>query len=117
MRLAIAVYAIPLLMIYTPLVTGNWLQRFGVFGWTAFGFLMLAMANAGYFKGRLGTWTRFGAGLAALFLFFPSRTLHIIAAVAGFAFLIWRLFSSRQIQVHVPARNKLISNQDKQSDQ
>lgn len=36
-KLAKGLYIVPLLFIYTPLITGNWLQRIEIFVWSCFG--------------------------------------------------------------------------------
>jgi TRAP-type uncharacterized transport system fused permease subunit len=71
MRLAIAIYIVPLIMVYRPLVVGTWGEHFMVFGFTAVGLLILAVANAGYLRGELSGWIRIALLPIALLLFLP----------------------------------------------
>ena len=89
MRMAIPIYIIPIMMIYTRLVTGSWFERFTVFGWACLGFFTLAMANTGFLKKHLNAGTRILALGAAIGLFYPDIYVRILSAVVSVALIVW----------------------------
>jgi TRAP transporter 4TM/12TM fusion protein len=98
MRLAIAIYIVPLIMVYRPLVVGTWGEHFMVFGFTAVGLLLLAVANAGYLRGELSGWVRIALLPIALFLFLPSMIFNIGGLVLTAAFIFWRYAGKKNLQ-------------------
>jgi TRAP-type uncharacterized transport system fused permease subunit len=92
MRLAIALYILPLVMVYRTLVTGDWAQRLIVFGFTGVGLAVLAVSNAGYLRGELSPAVRIGLILVGILFFLPSLALNFLGLAIAAAFLIWRFF-------------------------
>jgi TRAP-type uncharacterized transport system fused permease subunit len=61
-----------------------------VFGFTAVGLLLLAVANAGYLRGELSGWIRIALLPIALLLFLPALVFNIGGLVLTAGFIFWR---------------------------
>jgi TRAP transporter 4TM/12TM fusion protein len=95
MRLGIALYILPLIMVYRTLVTGEWTQRWIVFGFTAVGLAILAVSNAGYLRGKLSVNIRIALVLLGVLFFLPLLGLNLLALIIASFLLIWRLYFIR----------------------
>jgi TRAP transporter 4TM/12TM fusion protein len=94
MRLIIGMYVIPLLFIYTPLVSGTLENRLLVFVFASLGFLWYSMMTTGYFRGMI-PWPVRIAGLIILpFFFLNYLYIKIIAAVVFVVFVSVRMLKS-----------------------
>jgi TRAP transporter 4TM/12TM fusion protein len=85
-KLAKGLYIVPVLMAFTPLIWGNWLQALWVFFPAIVGLAAAAAALQGYFEGRLTLILRLAMAGASLALLWPHGIWPISAAgVALFA--------------------------------
>jgi TRAP transporter 4TM/12TM fusion protein len=97
MRLVIGMYLMPLLFIYTPLISGSLDRRLFIFAFAALGFLWYSMMSSGYFRGPIKRALQI-AGLVITPLFFLNYLyLKIFAALVFIAFVL-----IRQIKPVVP---------------
>ncbi|WP_226626210.1 TRAP transporter permease [Alloyangia pacifica] len=92
-RLCKALYIVPLLFAYTPLLSGNWAEMLGVFIPALVGLHALSAAMSGMMETRLGMSRRALAGLAGGFLLWPLPLpwkLPIALAYLGWLAIDWR---------------------------
>ncbi|WP_024955026.1 TRAP transporter permease [Sulfurospirillum arcachonense] len=61
-------YIVPLLFAFSPLITGDWLQRFEVFGFSMLGFLAFTIIVEGFWDRKLFLWERLIFALSSLLL-------------------------------------------------
>ena len=61
-------YIVPLLFAFSPLVTGNWIEKIEVFLFAMIGFLSFTILVEGFWDRRLLLWERITFGLSSLFL-------------------------------------------------
>jgi TRAP-type uncharacterized transport system fused permease subunit len=98
MWLVAGMYVMPLLFIYTPLISGAPEQRLIVFAFSAVGFVCWSVMTVGYFKGRLSVPIRI-AGLLVTPLFFLNFLFLKIAAVTIFAaFILMRYIKPKPME-------------------
>ncbi len=96
MRLIIGMYVVPLLFIYTPLISGTFAQRVFVFAFAALGFLWYSIMTSAFFRGAISRPVQI-AGLIITPLFFVNGEhdvylyLKIIAALVFGVFVMIRL--------------------------
>ncbi len=92
-RIAKGLYLVPLLMAYTPLITGNWLDALRISAFAAVGLYALLGSLYGVLETPINALVRLAAGLAALLLLWPHEQgeLH----VAGLLVLAASLFAAR----------------------
>jgi TRAP transporter 4TM/12TM fusion protein len=106
MRLIIGMYVIPLLFIYTPLVSGGLGARLYVFAFAALGFIWYSIITSGYLRGSLPVWVR-AAGLIFLpFLFLNYAYLRIVAAAVIIVFIVFRFLKTEKIGDSVERRTR-----------
>jgi TRAP-type uncharacterized transport system fused permease subunit len=89
-------YLIPLLFIYTPLVSGSPGSRFYVFTFTALGFIWYSIITSGYFRGILPRWVQLGGIILLPPLFLNYLYLQIAAAAVVITFIIIRFFKTKE---------------------
>jgi TRAP-type uncharacterized transport system fused permease subunit len=81
-KLAKALYIIPLLFAYTPLVTGSWLEVARVAAFAALGLYAFTAAIQGWLTTRLGPAMRLAFGACAIGLLWPAPTaVHLALAL------------------------------------
>jgi TRAP transporter 4TM/12TM fusion protein len=97
MRLIIGMYVIPLLFIYTPLVSGTLGTRLYVFFFAALGFIWYSIITSGYLRGNLPVWVRLGGFMVLPLLFLNFFYLRIAAAVLVVAFIIYRMVEIKKV--------------------
>jgi TRAP transporter 4TM/12TM fusion protein len=89
-KLAKGLYLVPLLFVYTPLISGSWPQRFGVFLWASLGLFALCGLLQWYLERALNMVT---AGLlllsAVLILWVPFGFWIHLAGAALLAGIFW----------------------------
>jgi len=61
-------YLVPLLFAFSPLITGSWIERFEVFGFSMVGFLAVTIFIEGFWDRKLNILERLVFGTSALFL-------------------------------------------------
>lgn len=81
-RLAKALYLVPLLFAYRPLITGSWDERLVISGFAAVGLVLFFAAMAGVLRGPLGKGTRVAALVAAVACGWPDVWVNVAGAVA-----------------------------------
>ncbi len=90
--IAKGLYLIPLLFVYTPLLSGDWTTRLVVFGFACFGLYALALALQGYAAATLSWWRRSAYFAVGVLLLLPVAPVAVRSAVlAGFLLLLWGL--------------------------
>lgn len=80
-RLAKALYLIPLLFVYRPLITGDWPERLGVAAAAAAGIVLLYSAAAGWLRAPLPAWMRAAFLIAATACFWPEWRVNVLGAL------------------------------------
>jgi TRAP transporter 4TM/12TM fusion protein len=98
MWLVAGMYVMPLLFIYTPLVSGTLEQRLIVFAFSAVGFICWSVMTVGYFKGRLPAPIRAAGLLITPFFFLNFLYLKIAAAAIFAAFILMRYIKPKQME-------------------
>ncbi|MDR3174198.1 MAG: TRAP transporter fused permease subunit [Treponema sp.] len=96
MRLIIGMYIIPLLFIYTALISGDFPARFLVFAFAALGFLWYSIITSGYLRGPLAPWIRIGGCILLPCFFLNFIYLKVIAAVLFGVFVCFRFVRSNK---------------------
>jgi TRAP transporter 4TM/12TM fusion protein len=99
MRLVIGMYVVPLLFIYTSLVSGVLSARLYVFAFAALGFIWYSIIMSGYFRGNLPAWVRFGGIILLPFLFLNYKYLQIAAAAVIMVFIVIRFVKTKKTAV------------------
>jgi TRAP transporter 4TM/12TM fusion protein len=90
MKLVIGMYLIPVLFLYSPLISGSWGQRLFVFIFAAIGFILYAILTSRYFKGVLNMGTEIAGWLIAPALFVQNFYVNIIGTALVVSFIIVR---------------------------
>ncbi len=95
-KVAKALYIIPLLFAYTPLVSGDWSLSFYVFFISAFGLYALTGAMQGYLHGPVTVFNRILLLMAAMFCLWPHEQmlLGFLACVAVTILALWSRYQS-----------------------
>ncbi|SNR54332.1 TRAP transporter permease [Puniceibacterium sediminis] len=96
-RLCKALYIIPLLFAFTPLLSGDWAQMLMVFVPAMFGLHALSAAMSGMLETRLGVIGRFAAAGFGALLLWPIAPG--IKAAALLVYVVWVAFDWRQRRV------------------
>lgn len=87
-KVAKALYLMPLLFVFTPLLTGTWAERIETGLFALFGLYAFTAAVQGWERRRLAAAQRLALAACALALLWPAgRWLHLGAAALLFAFL------------------------------
>lgn len=91
-RLAKALYLVPLLFVFTPLIEGAWPERLLISGFAAVGLFAFTVALAGRFRFPLKPLTQVALALAGIALFIPLLPLQFAGLLATALALIpqWR---------------------------
>lgn len=91
-RLAKALYLVPLLFVFTPLIGGTWPERLLISGFAAVGLFAFTVALAGRFRFPLKPLTQVALALAGIALFIPLLPLQLAGLLATALALIpqWR---------------------------
>jgi len=97
-RFAKALYVVPILFAYTPLLSGEPVPMLQVFLFACLGMYALAGLFEGYLEGPLASWQRALLLPAALLMLWPG--LGLAAQLAGAALLILLFMRSRVAAVH-----------------
>lgn len=61
-------YIVPLLFAFSPLITGDWIQKFEVFAFAMVGFLTFTITISGFWDRKLYFWERAMFGISSLLL-------------------------------------------------
>jgi TRAP transporter 4TM/12TM fusion protein len=88
LQIAKAVYLVPLLFAFTPLIDGTWGERLEVFAGALAGLFALTAATSGWWLRPLGWEHRALLVLLALALFWPAWPTHLVG-LAGLATAGW----------------------------
>jgi len=100
-KLAKGLYIVPLMMAYTPLLSGNWGEMLVLFGFGVVGIYGLAGALQGCMETPLNLALRVASGMAGLACLWPDAIAVNVAGAAGvLALLVW---SARKLRVPAPA--------------
>jgi TRAP transporter 4TM/12TM fusion protein len=92
-KIAKALYILPLLFAYTPLITGSWLEVAEVGLFTVLGLYAFTSSVQGWQRVRLAPWQRLLMATAAVGLLWPfGREVHVLAALllVGLAVMLHR---------------------------
>jgi len=91
-KIAKGLYFVPLLIAYTPFLSGDWPVMLEIFGFALFGLWAISAAIEGYWENRLNIVMRFAVFAAGLALLWPSdRLIHALALIAFFALFWWNI--------------------------
>lgn len=96
MKLVIGMYIVPLLFIYSPLVTGEFDQRLFVFIFAAIGFVLYAILTMRYFKGILPVWTVVIGWMVLPLLFIQNSYANVIAAILVILLIVGRTIAANK---------------------
>ncbi|MDR1931474.1 MAG: TRAP transporter fused permease subunit [Spirochaetales bacterium] len=96
MKLVIGMYLIPILFLYTPLVSGTLEQRLMVFAFAATGFVLYSILTVGYFKGPIHIGMLLAGWVVVPMLFFQNIYVNIAGAVLVCLFIVVRYILSRR---------------------
>ncbi len=88
-KLAKALYLVPLLIAYTPLISANLLQALEVAVFAAFGLYAFIAAVQGWMRQRLGSAARLLAAVCAFGLMWPAQWWLHLAFLGVFFGLVW----------------------------
>ena len=85
-KTAKGLYLVPLLFAYTPMLGGDWVLEFEVFGFALFGLYAIGAAIEGYWENRLALPMRLLVLATGAALLWPvDRWLHVLALLVFFA--------------------------------
>ena len=70
-------YIIPILFAFTPLVTGNWFERFEIFIFALFGIAAFAIVMEGYWDKKMSILERFVFAVSAVLLLIPDSVFDV----------------------------------------
>jgi len=70
-------YIVPLLFAFSPLVTGEWIERFEVFGFAMAGFLAFSIVVEGFWDRKLYLWERILFATSSLLLLSQDSLLNL----------------------------------------
>ena len=91
-KLAKGLYIVPVLMAYTPFLSGDWLAALTIFGFAVFGIYALAAALQGCMERPVGWGVRAQIGVAGFACLWPGLLLaNIAGALAVIALLAWNI--------------------------
>lgn len=91
-KIAKGLYFVPLLIAYTPFLSGDWPVMLEIFGFALFGLWAISAAIEGYWENRLTIIMRIAVLVTGIALLWPiDRSFHIVALVAFFALFWWNL--------------------------
>lgn len=76
-KLGKGLYIVPLLFAFTPLVTGDWYERFEVFGFGVFGMVAFAIAIENFWDIKTTFFERVLFATSAILLFGQDKLLHV----------------------------------------
>jgi len=82
-------YIVPLLFAFSPLITGDWIDRFEVFGFAMLGLLSFSILVENFWDRKLYIWERMLFGISALLLLSPDSMMH------------WESYFSRVPDTHI----------------
>ncbi|MEM8797103.1 MAG: TRAP transporter fused permease subunit [Pseudomonadota bacterium] len=95
-KIAKGLYFVPLLIAYTPLLSGDWFVMLEIFVFAVFGLWALSAAIEGYWENKLPFILRVLVLVIALALLWPSdRWIHLIALAAFSAMFFWNIRMGR----------------------
>lgn len=69
-------YIVPLLFAFSPLITGDWVDRFEVFSFAMIGLLSFSIVIENFWDRKLYIWERILFAISALLLLSPDSMLH-----------------------------------------
>ena len=72
-------YIIPLLFAFTPLITGNWIERFEVFSFALLGIMSFSIVMEGYWDKKIDIVSRVLFAIGAVFLLIQDETLGLVS--------------------------------------
>ncbi|HSG56052.1 MAG TPA: TRAP transporter large permease subunit, partial [Paracoccaceae bacterium] len=91
-KLAKGLYIVPMIMAYTPFLSGDWGVAFTIFAFAVFGIYGVAAALQGCMERPLGIVMRTLAGVAGVACLWPNDLLVNAAGVVGvLALLVWNI--------------------------
>lgn len=91
-KIAKGLYFVPLLIAYTPFLSGDWPVMLEIFGFALFGLWAVSAAIEGYWENRLTIIMRIAVLVTGIALLWPlDRSFHIVALVAFFALFLWNV--------------------------
>jgi len=70
-------YIVPMLFAFSPLITGEWIERFEVFGFAMIGFLAFTIVIEGFWDVKLYLWERILFAMSSLLLLSQDSLLNI----------------------------------------
>jgi TRAP transporter 4TM/12TM fusion protein len=100
-KIAKGLYFVPLLIAYTPLIGGTWIEMLEIFFFAIFGFWALSAAIEGHWESRLGLVERLAVFAVAAVLLWPLNLAVNSAGLVAFALLLF--FNIRRAD---PARRR-----------
>ncbi len=96
-KIAKGLYFVPLLIAYTPLLSGDWPKMLEIFFFAAFGLWAISAAIEGYWEHRLNIVQRVAALLIGAALLWPAeRMVHVGALVLLAALFTLNLYTARR---------------------
>lgn len=102
-KLAKGLYIVPLMIAYTPFLSGDWGVMLVIFGFGVVGIYALASAMQGCMERPIGLITRIALGAAGLACLWPGALLlHLGGAAVVVALLVWNL-RQRPVSMTDPA--------------
>jgi TRAP-type uncharacterized transport system fused permease subunit len=100
-KIAKGLYFVPLLIAYTPLIGGTWIEMLEIFFFAIFGFWALSAAIEGHWESRMGLVERLAIFAVAAVLLWPLNLAVNSAGLVAFALLLF--FNIRRAD---PARRR-----------
>ena len=96
-KLAKGLYIVPLLFIYTPLISGDWVQRIGIFLWSCFGLYGLCGLLQWHLEKPLTVISAPVVALSVALLLWPpfGFWLHLVGAGLLGGLVLWQLRETR----------------------
>jgi TRAP-type uncharacterized transport system fused permease subunit len=87
-KIAKGLYFVPMLIAYTPLIGGTWVEAVEIFFFAIFGFWALSAAIEGHWESRMGLVERVAILAVAAILLWPMHLYANLAGLAAFAVLL-----------------------------